>query len=445
LNFNFVRNLQRTNCTFNQNTKTKILWLTKGARTLLFRTTVGFQLRFRGKRSKAETRKRRMDWEQLSDDYLKVYYEKPKLSGYDFYKSLGSPKHLIAPMVDQSELAFRMLCKRYNAHLAYTPMFHSQVFLRDIHYRYDYFHTCPDELPLLIQLCGNDAQVVLECAKCCLKFASKQGNAHVIAGVDLNLGCPQRIAKRGFYGAYLMDDLNKIREIINLLHRELPVPVTCKIRIFPDIEKTIEYVDMLVEAGAQMITIHGRTRDQRGHNQGLADWDVIKTIRERHRDIPIFANGNIRYYEDVVRCMEYTGVDGVMSACGLLNNPALFANQDNKDKFEIAYEYLECAEKYPVPNIAHVKAHLFDFIGKYLTYPYNADLRKRMSGNKCRTPGDYRLLLEEIQSRYEKYGEDMVLTINQNNADEKEEEEEDDSSDFDNFEDVNLFELNNSD
>lgn len=378
------------------------------------------------------------DWENLSDDLLKVYSDKPKLSGYDLYRSLGSPKYLVAPMVDQSELAFRMLCKNYGAQMAYTPMFHSKVFLEDVHYRYDHFQTCPDEVPLLIQLCGNDPQVVLNCAKCCLKIAAVQGNSHVIAGVDLNLGCPQRIAKKGFYGSYLMDNLALVKEIVSTLHRELPVPVTVKIRIFPKIEDTFAYVDMLVEAGAQMIVVHGRLRDQRGHNQGLADWDVIKQVRERHPNIPIFANGNVRYYQDVIDCMEHTGVDGVMSACGLLDNPALFANMDNKDRLELAYEYLQSACKYPVPSIAHAKAHLFHFLHHYVSLPYNADLRRTLSGNKCRTAEEYIGLVDEIASRYQKYGDgpgpEPALLSEEETTTKTEE------VDYEDLEGVNLFE-----
>ena len=75
--------------------------------------------------------------------------DKEKKSGFDFYRSIGSPVKLVAPMVDASELAWRMLGRRYGADLCYTPMLHSGVFVRDKKYRVDALQTCPQDRPLI--------------------------------------------------------------------------------------------------------------------------------------------------------------------------------------------------------------------------------------------------------------------------------------------------------
>ncbi|XP_036340263.1 tRNA-dihydrouridine(16/17) synthase [NAD(P)(+)]-like [Rhagoletis pomonella] len=86
----------------------------------------------------------------------------PKLQGYEFYrKVLGSPQFVVAPMVDQSELAWRMLCRKYGAQLCYSPMFHSNLFAKDVKYRKDALQTCPEDRPLIIQVCSCNTSVLL--------------------------------------------------------------------------------------------------------------------------------------------------------------------------------------------------------------------------------------------------------------------------------------------
>ena len=109
-----------------------------------------------------------------------------------------------------------------------------------------------------------------------------------------------------------------------------------------------------------MLTIHGRTRFQNKEKVGDADWDFIRKIKES-LTIPVISNGSIREYKDVINCLNVTKCDGVMSAEGILENPALFNGNELIDLDEIAKEYLEFVIKYP-DQISYVKSHLFKLL-----------------------------------------------------------------------------------
>lgn len=283
-------------------------------------------------------------------------------------EQLKAPKYAVAPMVDQSELPFRMLCRKYGATLAYTPMFHSLNFSNSQQYRDREFTTCPEDRPLFVQFCGNDADIVLKAAR----FVEGQCDA-----VDLNLGCPQGIAKKGNYGSFLMERWDVIHTILHTLSVELRIPVTAKMRVFDDLELTLRYARMLRDTGIHLLAVHGRTREMKGQQTGLADLTKIAAVKKEITNIPVLENGNILQFADIQPALEITKCDGVLSAEALLWDPRLFANVPdyvltgrgfvaNKAQrlagIRVAKEYLQLVfDKYPVCSPI-VKAHLFKML-----------------------------------------------------------------------------------
>ncbi len=293
-----------------------------------------------------------------------------KYEGRELYKKLGCPKKIVAPMVDGSDLAWRILSRRYGADLCYSPMLHSRLFAEQEKFRDTVLSPLDGkpglDRPLIIQFCGNDPDVLLSAAK------------HVVGrcdAVDINFGCPQGIAKRGHYGSFLMEEWDTVYNLIHKLHTELAIPVTAKIRVFDDWEKSLEYAKMCLNAGAQFLTVHGRTREMKGQRTGIANWKLIRYLRDNLPEDTVFiTNGNILYQDDLERCMRETKCDAVMSAEGNLTNPGIFWTKTNDidkqfprvDKF--VREYFEIVKSCGEGESKRCfKTHLFKALQKFLS------------------------------------------------------------------------------
>ncbi|ODV63599.1 tRNA dihydrouridine synthase [Ascoidea rubescens DSM 1968] len=313
---------------------------------------------------------------------------KKKLTGPDLYQKLGCPKKIVAPMVDQSELAWRILSRKHGADLCYTPMIHARLFSQSPKYRNEMWTEGLDgnpefDRPLIVQFCANDPTHLVDAAKLL---------QHQCDAIDLNLGCPQAIAKKGKYGSFLMDDWDIVESLIKALHKNIDVPITAKIRVYKDYEKTLEYAKLILKSGAQFLTVHTRTRVMKGQLTGLADWTIIEKLR---RDLPpetiLFSNGNILYSEDIDTCLNFTNTNAVMSAEGNLYNPAVFMNHPSHyDLIDIQYprvdiilrQYYEIVKSLDGKSYSSLKAirsHFFKLLVSFL--PHHTDIRQNISTN----------------------------------------------------------------
>lgn len=124
-----------------------------------------------------------------------------------------------------------------------------------------------------------------------------------------------------------MEELDLLRDIVSTLSKGLKIPVTCKTRIYKnDFNRTIRLLDTLVNAGASLITVHGRTREEKKQAIRAADWEMLRRIKLYYapRGIPVICNGGIATMNDFHRCLAATGGDGVMVSGMLIYNAQHF-------------------------------------------------------------------------------------------------------------------------
>ncbi|KAI8377684.1 uncharacterized protein BYT42DRAFT_593849 [Radiomyces spectabilis] len=229
-------------------------------------------------------------------------------------------------MVRYSKLPFRELVGQYNCHIMYTPMILADVFKNSEFARESDFSTNSQDDPVVVQFAANNGADLATAAELVAPYAG---------GIDINCGCPQRWAYQERIGAYLMSDPELVRDMIRTVKGRVNIPCSIKIRVHPDLKQTYEFVKRAESVGVDYLTVHGRTRHQKSTEP--VNYEGIKLVRESI-NTPVLANGGVFSLKDAETLYEKTGVDGVMSARGLLQNPALFAGHD--------YTPWECVEKY---------------------------------------------------------------------------------------------------
>ena len=192
----------------------------------------------------------------------------------------------------------------------------------------------PDEQPISIQL--------FDCRPDFMAEAAQKAVAEGAQTIDINMGCPvNKITKKGG-GSSLLRQPEVAEAIVQTVVNAVDVPVTVKTRLgWSDQEINIlDFADRMEQAGAAMLTLHGRTRAQ-GYN-GNADWQWIAKVKQA-LTIPVIANGDIFSVEAALECLEITGADGVMCSRGTLGYPFLVGEIDR---------YLKTGTKPTPPTVA---------------------------------------------------------------------------------------------
>lgn len=249
---------------------------------------------------------------------------------------------LLAPMSGITDLPFRRLVHRMGAGLVIAEMVASKMLAGEHKQTLQRVMGSAEISPYVIQISGRDPVETAEAAKVAADLGADM--------IDINMGCPARKVIKGLAGSALMKQPDLALSIIESVVNAVDVPVSLKMRLGWD-ENLLNAADIAIsaeQAGIQMFTVHGRTRNQ--FYKGRADWIAIRKV-VKAVDVPVIANGDILTFSDVETCLKQSGAYGVMVGRGAQGRPWIVGEFGKRMATKIAS---------PSPSIPAKKAIIFE-------------------------------------------------------------------------------------
>lgn len=222
---------------------------------------------------------------------------------------------VLAPMAGVADRAFRETCVRFGASYAVSEMVSSKGLQFNDKKTGALMALSGAERPAGIQLFGSEPAVMAEAAEKAMEYAPDV--------IDINMGCPAPKVSCNGSGSALMKDPPLCGKIVAAVKNAVPVPVTVKMRKGwnSDSVNAVEVARICEAAGADAVTVHGRTREQMYASS--ADWDIIRQVKQAV-NIPVIGNGDVVSAQAAAQLLEQTGCDAVMVGRGALGNPWIF-------------------------------------------------------------------------------------------------------------------------
>ena len=293
-------------------------------------------------------------------------------------------------MVDVTDIAFRILCREQGSGMAYTEMIYVDAILHENERTQKLMKIGgKEDRPLGLQVTGNNTAEFTKFSK--LKLLEDYDL------IDINCGCPSSRIVGNEAGSYLLKTPKKIGEMIKLL-KDAGHIVTAKIRLGYKSNNVMEVSKVIEKAGADLLTIHARTSEQR--NSEPADWSWISKVK-KEIGIPVVGNGGVVNGETAEKMMDIC--DGVMVASGAIGNPFIFSNilkylktgkEDEvtkKDRLTSFSQYVKLAQKHDVFEMSRVK-----YIGSNFFKGFEGASNARTDLMKCKSVVDIDNLLKTL-------------------------------------------------
>ena len=278
-----------------------------------------------------------------------------KLGRYEIENPL-----ILGPMAGVTDWAFRTVCAELGANITVTEMVSSRALVYQDQKSRKLLRKNEGSL-CGAQIFGNNPEIMAQAAVLALEISGCDF-------LDINMGCPMpKIANSGD-GCGLMRTPELAGKIVEAVVKAVEVPVTVKCRLGWDKGNinVLDFTKRMEDAGAAMVTVHGRTRAML--YSGVADWDYIRKVKEQ-LFIPVIANGDVVDAQSALRCLKWTGADGIMIGRATFGDPWIFqqvsaamAGQEVperpilKDRIAVAVKQFELSEQDHGEHIACLEA-----------------------------------------------------------------------------------------
>ena len=233
-----------------------------------------------------------------------------KLGKYEIENPL-----VLGPMAGVTDWAFRTVCAELGANITVTEMVSSRALVYQDQKSRKLLRKNEGSL-CGAQIFGNDPEIMAQAAVLALEISGCDF-------LDINMGCPMpKIANSGD-GCGLMRTPELAGKIVEAVAKAVDVPVTVKCRLGWDKGNinVLDFTKRMEQSGASMVTVHGRTRAML--YSGTADWDYIRKVKDQ-LSIPVIANGDIVDAQSALRCLKWTGADGIMIGRAAFGDPWVF-------------------------------------------------------------------------------------------------------------------------